>query len=158
MRSFDIPGRAATQRRAQRDQDFVRREMMGPTYEIEQSDQHQEGEPGQMALREPAGYEHPQHLSGWLLDSGGPRVWPVSQRVSYGSEQSREEAFQDAVLRGLAAAVSDYHSQVMFRDRRIEGRRYRRTNNIEDLLGPQEPHDTKGWQDDVPFEKYQTGW
>jgi len=157
-RSVDIPRRGRVQNRADRDNHFVRREMMGPTYQMVQSDQHQEGEPGQIALREPPGYEHPQRLSGWLLDPGGPRAWPVSQRVEHGDQQRREEAFQEAVLRGLAAAVSEYHSLVMFRDRRLEGRRYRETNNIDDLLGPQESNRVQGWQADVPFERYERGW
>src|SRR5262249_42557374 len=143
--TFDIPGQVQVQTRAEKDNALVSREVMGPTYELLMSNQRQAGDPHQqLALRELDPYQHPQHLGGDVLDAGGPRVWPTSGRVSYGDERNRGEEFDQAVQE--AAALGSLHRILGFQDRRFSGRRYRPTDNVEELLGPQSPYDTKGWQ------------
>jgi hypothetical protein len=142
---------------AERDAAQARKEWHGGTYGIEVwSDGRHDGEPQQrqLALREPAGYQHPQHMGNDVIDPGGPRILPVSQKVTHRPQQSRQEGFSDAALRSIAVDVHAFHSEMNFRDRRIEGRRYRPTNNVDDLFGPQEPYDIKGWQRDVPAHRY----
>jgi hypothetical protein len=41
-----------------------------------------------------------------------------------------------------------------FKDRRFYGRRYRNTDNIEEVFGSHEPPPIGGWQADVPIERY----
>jgi hypothetical protein len=152
--TFPIPGQEDTRRRSERRSGpgagDLTREWHGATYEIQASQQRQEGDPQQIALREPSGYEHPQHLGSDVLDPGGPRVWPTSGRVSYGPQQSRAVEFDQAVQ--AAAELGALHRILGFRDRRFEGRRYRPTNDEDELLGRQEPYDMR----EVPFERYLT--
>jgi hypothetical protein len=53
--------------------------------------------------------------------------------------------------------VAVYDALYIFKDRRLDGRRIRPTDNVEDLFGnPQEPYDIKAWQRDVPIERYRS--
>jgi hypothetical protein len=128
---------------------------MGPTYEIQASTQRHAGDPTQhvvkqIALREPEAYAHPQPLRGDVLWPGGPRVLPVSQQIEHGPEQSRSREFE----RGSAAALAAGYGLLAWKDRRIEGRRYRRTNWLSELSGPQASNRVTGRQADLPFERY----
>lgn len=130
----------------------VRNEYHGGTHQLRRHEQTQRGDP----LKPhgvPPGYEHPQPLGRSVLDPGGPRILPVSQQVQHGPQQSPEEAFEREA-REAAAGMHDFYSWIGFKDRRAFGRRYRATNNIEDLDGPQQPPPRGGWQRDVPFERY----
>jgi hypothetical protein len=157
--TFDVPGWEAMQRRADRDNDFVRREWHGARYGIEDwTEGRHEGDPLQrrLALREPSPYQHPRWLGPVALDPGGPRILPVSQRIEHGEVRSRGGEFDEAAQ--AAFELGFLHAALGFRDRRFYGRRYRPTDNVDDLLGPQRPYDVKGWQADVPFEKFDWGW
>jgi hypothetical protein len=130
---------------------------MGPTYQIQASGQTHDGDPTQhvvrqLALREPPDYARPQPLGSDVLEPGGPRVMPVSQRIEHGPEHSRSREFQ----RGSGAALAVGYGLMGFKDRRIEGRRYRGTNWISELDGPQESNRVSGWQSEVPFGRYLT--
>jgi hypothetical protein len=135
---------------------------MGPTHRIEASKQQHEADPvkqivRQMALRETPGYEHPQRLGSDLLQPGGPRVMPVSQKIQHGPEQSRSEAFE--LDRQTAAAVLyTAYGLLGWRDRRIEGRRHRPTDLIAELDGPQEPYPQALPPAEMPIEKFIQGW
>jgi hypothetical protein len=99
--------------------------MIGPTYQMRMSRQIQEGDPvhqivQQLALREPPGYEHPRRLRGDVLQPGGPRIMPVSQKVSHGADISREAAFdKEAAIE--AAALAQLYGLMGWKDRRVEG-------------------------------------
>jgi hypothetical protein len=129
----------------------ARNEIPGPTYELRLSEQRQTGDPTPHGI--PSDYAHPQALGRDVLDPGGPRILPVSQKITHGPEQSREEAF-DREAREAAAGMVEFFNWLGFRDRRAFGRRYRATDNIEDLDGAQQPPQRGGWQRDVPFERY----
>ena len=134
-----------------------KREFHGGVYRITPSDRDRHaGDPQVLAWGAP-GYRHPQPLDRDVLDPGGPRVLPVSQQVQHGSERSREEEFEQA-LRQDAAALHAFHSLNVFNDRRVEGRRYRETDFVEDILGSANiPYNNRGWQRDaVPFDRYQS--
>jgi hypothetical protein len=117
------------------------KEWKGAGHRMAQSEQKQTGDPQQIALREPPGYQHPRSVMD-LIVAAAPRALPVSQEIEHGPDQSQsrslefEEAWQDAI---------GYY------DRRPEGRRYRNTYLG---AGPQEPPPRGGWQADVPFERY----
>jgi hypothetical protein len=84
-------------------------------------------------------------------------MMPVSQAIEHahkGDERHREQEFERAVQQ--AVELGSLHAILGFRDRRFSGRRYRPTDNVEELLGRQEPYDIKGWQRDVPFERYRS--
>jgi hypothetical protein len=115
--TFDIPGLGQARKRAAKDDALVRREVMGPAYELVMSNQRQAGEPQQIALREPDPYRHPRPLSGWVLDPGGPRIMPASQEIAHGDERNREEEFDQAVQQ--AAELGALHAVLGFRDRRF---------------------------------------
>jgi hypothetical protein len=150
-----------------------RREWHGATYSISPSDHDRHGgDPlAQVVRNEPPGYtnrqaierwcrawsdEHPQRLGRDVLDPGGPRILPVSQAVPNGPERSREEEFEQA-LREDAGALHTFHSLNVFNDRRVEGRRHRPTDFVEDLLGSaQVPYDNRGFQRDIPLDRYYT--
>jgi hypothetical protein len=132
LKSFDIPGLGAAQairqqrRKAGADNYWAQREVAGPVYRMVRSEGRRAGDPGrQLAVREPAGYEHPQRLGSDVLEPAGPRILPVTQHVSDGSEVSREEAF-DLAVREAAADMAVRHGAVPtvlgWRDRRLEGR------------------------------------
>jgi hypothetical protein len=80
----------------------------------------------------PPGYEHPLPLGPDVLEPGGPRILPVSQKIEYGPEKSREEEFERAVGAGLNYMAS-YFGDAIFKDRRLEGRRYRETDTVDEL-------------------------
>jgi hypothetical protein len=128
-------------------------EYVGGAYEMVMHEQRQEGD-----VLKPHGVPpacvHPQPLGRDVLDPGGPRVLPVSQRAEHGSQLSRQEEFERG-LRQDGATMAWSYGELGFHDRRIDGRRYRGTNSDE-LLGPQRPYKTKGWQADIPLEKYWT--
>jgi hypothetical protein len=89
--------------------------------------------------------------------AGAPRALSVSQRVEHGAIESRSERFADAVNGALDvndALAADFLWRT-WSDRRHEGRRYRGTDFIRDLDGPQEPYE-KGHQADIPLERYKT--
>jgi hypothetical protein len=142
--TWDVPGLVVRGRteadavglhRSVADAAQVRREVHGPTYQMVPSDQHHAGDPQQqLALREPRGYQRPQSVLD-LIIAGAPRVLAVSQEVGHGPEQSRTGEFEQAI-----ADLGALHYALGFRDRRFEGRRYRSTDNIEDLFGPQKPY------------------
>jgi hypothetical protein len=93
----------------------------------------------------PPGYEHPMNLSSLIIE-GAPRILPVTQEIEHGPEQSRNAAF----AQGTAEEFLVLHClHTGFRDRRLEGRRYRGTDNVSDLEGRQVPYDIAGWQRDV---------
>jgi hypothetical protein len=126
-----------------------RKEFHGATYKITPSDRHRHAGDPQVLLWQPPGYEHPQRLGPDVLGPGGPRVLSVSQQIEHGPERSREEEFEQA-LREDAAALHTFHSTNLLNDRRREGRRYRETDYVQDLLGTaQVPYQTKVWQADV---------
>jgi hypothetical protein len=70
----------------------------------------------------------------------------VSQEITHGPDKSRSAEFDAAMQE--AEYLGAYHHAIGFRDRRYYGRRWRPTDN-EDELTPQQPYDTKGWQRDV---------
>jgi hypothetical protein len=76
---------------------------------------------------------------------------PVSQRIEHGPEQSRSREFERE-----AAALAVGYGLMGFKDRRIEGRRYRGTDWVSELDGPQESNRVAGRQADIPFERYLT--
>jgi hypothetical protein len=143
-----------------------RNEFHGGVYRITPPDRDRHaGDPlAQVVLNEPPGYtnrqaierwcrawsdEHPQRLGRDVLDPCGPRILPVLQQVEHGPQRSREEEFEQA-LREDAAALHTFHSLNLLNDRRIEGRRHRPTDFLEDLLGTAKvPYETKRWQADV---------
>ena len=105
------------------------------------SDQHQSGD----ALKPhgvPPGYEHPHPLGSDVLDPGGPRILPVTQETTHGSEQNREAAEFDRAVREGIADLAAQHAALGFFDRRFEGRRHRAAAIYEH----QQPYDIKGWQ------------
>jgi hypothetical protein len=57
------------------------------------------------------------------------------------------EAFDEGLMQGH---VGD---KEIFLDRRHHGRRYWETDYVEELRGPQKPY-PKGWQADIPFDRY----
>jgi hypothetical protein len=135
---------------------------MGPMYEIESSQQRQTGDPmqqivEQLSLREPPGYEHPQRLGSDVLQPGGPRVLPVSQKIQHGPEQSCSEAF-DREAREAAAVLHTAFGMLGWRDRRFEGRRFRPTDLVAELDGPQEPYPAAPAPADLPIEAFGQGW
>ena len=71
-----------------------------------------------------------------MIIGGAPQALPVTQRVEHGPDQSRAEAFE----REAAADLAAYHGFYNWHDRRAEGRRYRNTNWVDELHGPQEPY------------------
>jgi hypothetical protein len=67
----------------------------------------------------------------------------VTQEITHGPEQSRNAAF----AQGTAEEFLVLHClHTGFRDRRIEGRRYRQTDNVSELDGPQQPYEIAGLQ------------
>jgi hypothetical protein len=123
----------------QTDED-VSGEYLGATYKMLPSLQRQEGDHLLAGQRVPHGvgaYTHPQYLTGWALDPGGPRIMPVSQRIEQGPECDRQAEFE----RGAGLALHNYYLVVGWRDRRHTGRRPRGTDNGgEAVWGPQEPY------------------
>jgi hypothetical protein len=89
---------------------------------------------------------------------------PVSQKISHGPQPSREGEFThgqddpdiESDLRQGAHDLLKYHAANGFNDRRVEGRRYRPTDFIDDLMGPQEPYRIEGRQADVDPRRYFT--
>jgi hypothetical protein len=155
--SFEIPGLGwrETVRRANQDNYFTRSEMHGPTYRLEMSEQRQEGDPQQIALREPSPYEHPEKLGTDVLEPGGPRVLPVSQMATHGPQLGRSDAFvmDDPVDLALL------YTAIGWKDRRVEKRRYSYTNwQREAEEGPQPSNRVTGLQTDLPFQAWQRGW
>lgn len=126
--SFELPGSSTMARRAERDAAQVRKEVTGPTYQMVLSDQRQEAEPHGV----PPGYEHPLDLRGFII-AGGPRVLPVSQEIEHGPQPSRSEEFEQAMQ--TVANLGALHRAIGFKDRRFYGRRYRPTDDIEELEG-----------------------
>jgi hypothetical protein len=132
-----------TLRGADRDYDQAQREVHGPTYQIQPSEQRQEGDPlhgiiQQIVLPEPPEYQHPR---------------PLGRDVG----MSREEAFEQA-QRAAAAETAFLYGLSGFKDRRYEGRRFRGTDWITELDGPQESNRVSGWQRDEDPSKYLQGW
>jgi hypothetical protein len=121
----------------------ARNEVMGARYETEPSRQRQEGDPTPHGV---GAYAHPMWL-GSLMIEGAPRALPVTQQIEHGPVQSRSAEFDQAVLD--AADLGRVHRALGFRDRRFYGRRYRPTDNEDELNGRQPPYDTQGWQRDV---------
>jgi hypothetical protein len=88
-----------------------------------------------------------------LIIEDAPRALPVSQEIQHGPEQSRTAEFasaaeEDYVMRQAGFLVHQHYATVGFRDRRSDGRRYRGTDNTEDMYGPQQPYAIEGWQAD----------
>ena len=171
--SFDIPGLRAAQRQAEREDYFVRREVMGPAYKLETSEQHQEGDP----MRRPHGV--PPDLRPSLVEiiMDAPRALPVPQTIEHGPEESGSEAFNEAeqgqyarAYRGFTQVLSlaDMHhhgglgsetglSPWVYHDRRRSGRRYRGTwEGDQDI--PQKPPAPALAPADMPFERFVRGW
>jgi hypothetical protein len=162
--TFAIPGfqDRRTLKGADRNWHYGQQEVHGPTYQIRPSEQRHEGDPTQdivqqIALREPPEYQHPQRLGRDTLDPGGPRVLPVSGAVSHGSKMSRTEAFEQA-QRAAAAEMSFAYGLLGWKDRRREGRRFRPTDTVQDMMGPQEPYPPAPHGSEIPFEKFVRGW
>jgi hypothetical protein len=152
------------QKKANRDQEYVRKEWHGATLKMGMSDQRQEGDPSKDLPDVP-----PDHGLRPRILAGAPRALPVSQRISHGPEQSREEAFtegtdlSDEQMRGgrskqAAHNLAKYYGQLGFRDRRLEGRRYRPTDFISELDGPQAPYPPADAPGDMPIERFVRGW
>ena len=155
------------------------REWHGPTYTMAPSDQHHAGDPmRQIALRQPDPYQHPEHLGRDVLDPGGPRILPVSQRIQPGDEPSQEQEFEQGQsalggppwfledfddefehdVRGIAHGYSNYVGYFGFNDRRIEGRRHRPIDNVTEILGQQRPYPPAPAPADLPPEAFVRGW
>jgi hypothetical protein len=120
-----------------------RNEVHGATYAVtalRPGDDRHAGDPLQIALREPPGYEHPQPLGPDVLNPGGPRILPVTQEITHGPTESRSAEFQEA------AELGALHASLGFYDRRFEGRRHRSGHLYEE---PQDPPTRGGWQRDV---------
>jgi hypothetical protein len=163
---FTIPGwqadHQAKQAQAERDWYYSRREVPGPTYQMEPpgvyGDRHA-GEPHPHGV--PPEYDRPPLID--LLPSA-PRTLAVSQEVEHGQE-SRDEEFWRSIQQ--AADLGRMHKRYglspevalgpwVYRDRRISGRRHRPTFNGDDEAGipyPPAPHGSE-----IPYEKYLRGW
>jgi hypothetical protein len=135
-----LPDKAAAA--AEGDNKFVRREYHGGTYKTVMHEQQQEGDPTPHGV--PPGYEHPMNLSRLIIE-GAPRALPVSQKITHGPAQDRAKAF----AHGSVETFLVQNALDGFKDRRLEGRRYRGTDNVSDLEGRQQPYDIAGWQRDV---------
>jgi hypothetical protein len=89
-----------------------------------------------------------------VLDPGGPRILPVTQQVQHGPQQSREDEFEQAIREGVAD-MATYYGTFIFRDRRLEGPRYRQTSNVSELVdGPQQPYPKTPHGADIPLDRY----
>lgn len=144
----------------ERDSVSVRREYHGATYAVTPLT----GKDRHSGDRTPHGvppeYAHPMDLTSLIVEDA-PRALPVTQEIQHGPEQSRSTEFargsaddEEHIMRHAALLVHAYYATVGFKDRRIEGRRFRQTNNVEEMDGPQQPYDIAGWQRDIPIERY----
>jgi hypothetical protein len=147
-------------RGAERDGYYSRREAPGATYQIEQSEQRQGGEPRPHGV--PPEFDRPSLVD---LLPAAPRTLSVSQDIEHGLEQGRDESFwlgvEQAGDLGELHAFAGLGPEVglrpwVFRDRRIAGRRHRPTFDGDDEASI--PYDTKGWQADLPLEKFVRGY
>jgi hypothetical protein len=137
-----LPDKAAAA--AERDNKIVRREHHGGTYDITPltgKDRHA-GDKTPHGV--PAEYAHPQSLKDLIIE-GAPRALPVTQEIAHGPAQDRARAF----AHGSVETFLVQNALDGFKDRRLEGRRYRGTDNVSDLDGPQQPYDIAGWQADI---------
>jgi hypothetical protein len=183
MSDDGVADHRAKQAQADRDGYYSRREVPGPTYQIEPPrpyDDRHAGDPmRQIILAEPPVYDHPEPLGPDVLDPGGPRILPVNQSVSYGPQESREAEFaqgqQDPLkgppyfledfddqfehdIRGIAHDRALYDAYAGFVDRRQEGRRHRPIDNVTELLGQQRPYPPAPAPADLPLDRFLRGW
>jgi hypothetical protein len=127
---------------ADRDWHYAHQEIPRPTYQMIMSNQMHEDEP-----RHPHGV--PPGLRPSLIEilAGAPRVLPVSQEVEHGPEQSRSEefqrGFQQASDLGRMHAFAGLGSEPGLRPWVYRSRR-----------GEPKPCRVKGWQVDVPLDRY----
>jgi hypothetical protein len=151
--SFPIPGSGTTPPKGPGGRalsELARREAPGPTYRMVPSHQRHDGEPPSMSSR--------QGTPLLAILAAGPQMMSIAQRVHGAPPDpvSRLYAFLDAS--GFAQGVNDVLAESAhlrnFSDRRDQGRRYRPTQGWDDVW--QEPHDTKGWQADVPAHSYRS--
>jgi hypothetical protein len=148
-----VDRKARTTLARQRNED-VSHEVLGASYEFVMSEGRHAGDPIKRPQGVPAAWAHPQRLGPDVLQPGGPRILPVSQEVEHRPEQSREEAFWAWALRQDGATLAEFYGDLGFRDRRVSGRRYRGTENVDELFAPQESNRVKGWQRDLPLSRY----
>jgi hypothetical protein len=95
-------GEAPEQRRPSHD---VRREISGPTYDIEHD--------------APRWFEHPQDPAARLIISNAPRALPLTDQVEHDPEfEGREAAFEEVIRKAMSFPGR-------FVDRRLVGRKYR---------------------------------
>jgi len=163
--TFDVPGLQDRDDRrkvkgADREAAFSRREVHGPSYEVVESEGRHQGEPRPHGV--PPDYDRPSLID---LLPAAPRALSVSQDVERGPQEDRDDAFwlgvEQAGDLGELHAFAGLGPEVglrpwVFRDRRIAGRRHRPTFDGDDEASI--PYDTKGWQADLPLEKFVRGF
>jgi hypothetical protein len=130
----------------------ARHELHGATYKTVMHEQTQSGDPLRFPPHGvPPQYAHPMNLRS-LISEDAVRALPVSQEIEHGPSQSRTAEFasaaeEDYVMRQAGFLVHHHYATVGFRDRRSDGRRFRPTDNTEDMYGPQEPYNIESQTD-----------
>ena len=130
----------------------ARHEVHGATYKTVMHEQTQSGDPLRFPPHGvPPQYAHPMNLRS-LISEDAVRALPVSQEIEHGPSQSRTAEFasaaeEDYVMRQAGFLVHHHYATVGFRDRRSDGRRFRPTDNTEDMYGPQEPYNIESQTD-----------
>jgi hypothetical protein len=149
-------------RGAERDGYYSRGELPGPTYEIRESTQTQEGDPYNRPYGVLPEFDRPSLVD---LLPAAPRTLPVSQDVEHGPEQDRDEAFwlgiRQASDLGTMHRITGLGPDTglrpwVFRDRRVSGRRHRPTFNGDDEASI--PYPPAPAPADLPFEKFIRGY
>jgi hypothetical protein len=135
--AFGVPPERprAREQQTKRPELVARHEWHGAAYEMVTHQQRQEGDPTPHGV--PPQYTHPMNLTGMIV-GGAPRALPVTQAITHGPAQDRAKAFAQGSAEEFLLGNEN------FRDRRVDGRRYRGTWNGE---GRQEPYDIESQTD-----------